>query len=121
MLAMESANSIHYLYRHFLSGITEKSLNSFYYAHSYIKVDDSGFMNMTASMALKLIPDSLKSQPIFFCIDDTMVSKYGKKLEDVSSSSTMLRIANLTVLTDTVLLASCFAASGKPKGILPVS
>ena len=84
MLAVESADSVRSLYRHFLSGITEKSLNAFYYACSYARVDYSGFMNVTASMALKLIPDSLKSQPVFLCIDDTMVSKSGKKFEDVS-------------------------------------
>ncbi|MDE7322854.1 MAG: hypothetical protein K2N73_09030, partial [Lachnospiraceae bacterium] len=60
---MESAHSIRFLYRHFLSGITEKSLNAFYYACSYAKVDYSGFMNITASMTLKLIPESLRSQP----------------------------------------------------------
>ena len=81
---MESAHSIRFLYRHFLSGITEKSLTAFYYACSYAKVDYSRFMNVTASMALKLIPESLRSQPVFFCIDDTMVSKFGKKFEDVS-------------------------------------
>ena len=84
ILAMESAHSIRFLYRHFLSGITEKSLTAFYYACSYAKVDYSRFMNVTASMALKLIPESLLSQPVFFCIDDTMVSKFGKKFEDVS-------------------------------------
>ena len=84
MLAVESADSVRSLYRHFLSGITEKSLNAFYYACSYARVDYSRFMNVTASMALKLIPDSLKSQPVFLCIDDTMVSKSGKKFEDVS-------------------------------------
>ena len=31
ILAMESADSIRSLYRHFLAGITEKSLNAFYY------------------------------------------------------------------------------------------
>lgn len=81
---MESADSIRSLYRHFLSGITEKSLNAFYYACSYAKADYSRFMNVTAGMALKLIPDLLESQPIFLCIDDTMVSKFGKKFEDVS-------------------------------------
>ncbi|WP_331468770.1 hypothetical protein [Coprococcus comes] len=84
MLAMESADSIRFLYQHFLSGITEKSLNAFYYACSYAKADYSRFMNVTASMALKLIPDSLKLQPVFLCIDDTMTSKFGKKFEDVS-------------------------------------
>lgn len=84
MLAMESADSIRSLYRHFLSGLTKKSLNAFYYACSYAKADYSKFAHTTASMALKLIPDSLKSQPVFLCIDDTMVSKFGVKFENVS-------------------------------------
>ena len=84
ILAMESAGSICLLYRHFLSGITKKSLNVFYYACSYAKVDYSMFMNVTAGMALKLIPEKLSSQPVFLCIDDTMISKFGKKFEDVS-------------------------------------
>ena len=32
ILALESAHSIRFLYHHFLSGITKKSLNVFYYA-----------------------------------------------------------------------------------------
>ena len=41
-------------------------------------------MNVTASMALKLILGLLEPQPVFLCIDDTMVPKFGKKFEDVS-------------------------------------
>lgn len=85
ILAIESADSIRTLYRHFLSGITEKSLNAFYYACSYARVDYSRFMNVTAHMALALIPDSLGTQPVFLCIDDTMIAKFGKKFEDVST------------------------------------
>ena len=84
ILAMESAYSIRSLYRHFLSGVTKKSLNVFYYACFYAKADYSKFMNVTVSMALKLIPEMLSSQPVFLCMDDTMVSKFGKKFEDVS-------------------------------------
>ena len=84
ILAMESADSIRSLYRHFLAGITEKSLNAFYYVCSYAKADYSKFMNTTAGIALKLIPEKLRLQPVFLCIDDTMVSKFGKKFEDVS-------------------------------------
>lgn len=76
ILALESAHSIRFLYRHFLSGITKKSLNAFYYVCSYAKVDYSGFMNVTARIALRLIPEDLKSQPVFICIDDTMVAKF---------------------------------------------
>ncbi len=84
ILAMESAHSIRFLFTHFLSGITERSLNAFYYACSYAKADYSRFMNVTASMALKLVPERLKSQPVFLCIDDTLAAKFGKKFEDVS-------------------------------------
>ena len=84
ILAMESADSIRSLYRHFLSKITEKSLNVFYYACSYAKADYSVFMDVTASLALKLIPDRLASQPVFLCVDDTMVSKFGTHFENVS-------------------------------------
>ena len=59
---MESADSIRSLYRHFLSGITAKSLNAFYYACSYAKVDCSVFMNVTTRLALRLIPPDL---PLF--------------------------------------------------------
>ena len=67
ILAMESADSIRSLYRHFLSGITKKSLNAFYYACSYAKADYSRFMNVTAVLSLKLIPEKLQSQPVFLC------------------------------------------------------
>lgn len=59
-------------------------MNAFYYACSYAKVDYSKFMNVTAKLALNLVPGFLKSQPVFLCIDDTMVSKFGRKFEDVS-------------------------------------
>ena len=90
MLAMESADSIRSLYRHFLSGITNKSLNAFYYACSYAKADYSKFMNITAGMALKLIPENLASQPIFLCIDDTMVASLAQNLRMSQNSLTTL-------------------------------
>ncbi len=41
-------------------------------------------MNVTTRIALHLIPDLLKTQPVFLCIDDTMVAKFGTKFENVS-------------------------------------
>ena len=41
-------------------------------------------MNTTVRIVLKLIPDSLQTQPVFLCVDDTMVSKFGTKFENVS-------------------------------------
>ena len=77
--------------------------HAFYYACSYAKVDYSGFMNVTAKIALHLIPESLKSQPIFICIDDTMVSKISLKFENVSKLLTMLRITIPTISMGTAL------------------
>lgn len=51
---------------------------------SYAKADYSRFMNTTARIALHLIPEEFKDQPVFLCIDDTMVSKFGMKFENVS-------------------------------------
>ena len=84
ILTLESGHSIRFLYQHFLSGITTKSLNTFYHACSYAKVDYSHFMNTTAKVALRMIPDSLATQPIFLCVDDTMVAKAGTRFENVS-------------------------------------
>ena len=83
-LTLESVHSIRFLYQHFLSGITTKSLNTCYHACSYAKVDYSHFMNITAKVALRMIPDSLVTQPIFLCVDDTMVAKAGTRFENVS-------------------------------------
>ena len=84
ILTLESVHSIRFLYQHFSSGITTKSLNTFYHACSYAKVDYSHFMNITAKVALRMIPDSLATQPIFLCVDDTMVAKAGTRFENVS-------------------------------------
>lgn len=83
ILALESAHPVRFLYRHFLSSITKKSLNAFYYVCSYAKIDSSVFMNVTAQAALRL--NSLKSQQVFICVDDNMVTKFGKKFENVST------------------------------------
>ena len=48
ILALESAHSIRFLYQHFLSGITEKSLNVFYYAQ---KVKLSNLKQMAQTVA----------------------------------------------------------------------
>ena len=84
VLALESANSIRFLYTHFLCSISEKSLNAFYYTCSYAKIDYTKFMRVTANIALSIIPAFLAEEPIFILIDDTVIPKYGTKFEDVS-------------------------------------
>ena len=84
MLAVESADSILMLYKHFLFKVTEKSLNTFYYVCSYAKIDCCKFMNVSAHTALQIIPENLHNEPVFLCIDDTMIAKFGQKFENVS-------------------------------------
>lgn len=84
MLAVGSSDSINMLYKHFLSKVTEKSLNAFYYACSYAKTDCSKFMNVTARLALQIIPEHLCNEPVFLCVDDTMIAKFGRKFKNVS-------------------------------------
>lgn len=85
MISLESADSIRFLYKHFISKITQKSLNAFYYACSYAKVDYSEFMCTTTKIVLKVIPEDISYHPVFLCIDDTMIPKTGKKFENVSN------------------------------------
>lgn len=84
VLVLGSAHSIRFLFKHFASSVTEKSLNAFYYACSYAKIDTHSFMNTTVRIALKLIPEYLYAHPVFLCIDDTMVAKFGKKFDNVA-------------------------------------
>ena len=57
------------------------SLNAYYYTLKTDTVDDSKWGLTTASKALHIIPDTLKTQPLFLSIDDTMVEKAGTKFE----------------------------------------
>ena len=41
-------------------------------------------MNTTSKAALKLIPEPLKTQSAFLSADDTMISKFGTKFENVT-------------------------------------
>ena len=84
VIALESANSIRFLYTHFLKGISRKSLNAFYYTCSYAKLDYSKFMGITAKIAISLISDFYANEPVFLLIDDTIVPKSGCKFEGVS-------------------------------------
>ncbi len=84
ILALESADSVRFLYRHFLSKVTAKSLSAFYYACSYAKADYTAFMAVTARLALGLVPKCLELQPVFLCIDNTVAEKFGTRFENVS-------------------------------------
>lgn len=84
MLALDSFRSIRFAWRHIISRLTDKSLNSFYYTLGYSAFDHLKWMAVTARLALGCIPASLKDSAIFLSIDDTMVEKYGAKFQACS-------------------------------------
>ena len=84
VIVLESADSVRFLYSHFLKDISRKSLNAFYYTCSYAEFDYSKFMNITAKIALNLISGFYANEPVFLLIDDTVIPKFGCKFESVS-------------------------------------
>ncbi len=55
MIAFESADSVRFIYTHFMSRIFGKSLNTLYYAFSYAKVDHMAFLSINVRLALGCI------------------------------------------------------------------
>ena len=96
ILALESAHSIRFLYQHFLSRITEKSLNVFYYACSYAKIDHSRFMNTTVRIVLKLIPIHCRHS-LYFCA--WMIRWYLNLAQNLKMFQNCLTMPHTTVPT----------------------
>ena len=84
MLVLEGMPSIRWLYRHFLSQVYPKSLNCYYRACAVAKLADNAFLVTSTRLALGLIPDALRNEPVFLSTDDTIVVKFGKHFEQVS-------------------------------------
>ena len=72
ILAVEFADFVHVLYKHFLFKVTEESLNAFYYVWSYAQI-------VTAHLALSLILEKFRNDTVFFV---SMI--FGRKFENVS-------------------------------------
>lgn len=81
MLALESFRSVRFAWRHVISRLTGKSLNSFYHTLAYAPFDHHRWMAVTARLALGCVPSPLRNSAVFLSIDDTMVEKYGAKFQ----------------------------------------
>lgn len=57
-------------------------LKSYYFTLNESKIDITNWMMEIVKIALSVIPQKLKEQPIILSIDDTMVEKYGEKFEN---------------------------------------
>lgn len=60
-------------------------------------------MNVTARLALQIISEHLHNEPVFLCIDDTLIAKSVRNLKTFQNSLTMLHITAQTISTDTAL------------------
>lgn len=81
ILTLDTFRSVRFAHRRTLSKLAAASLNSYYYTLQTDAYDHSRWSDVTASKALKIIPETLESQPLFLTIDDTMIEKFGKKFE----------------------------------------
>ncbi len=81
VLALDVFCSVRFAHRHMLSKLSDTSLNAYYYALKTDRFDHEAWRCVTASKALKAVPEPLESQPLFLSIDDTMVEKEGEKFE----------------------------------------
>ncbi len=85
MLVMEPADSIRSLYRRFLSGITGKIPECFLLCLLLCQSRLLEVYECNCFPGIETVPAQLWSQPVFLCIDDTMISKLGTKFENVSN------------------------------------
>ena len=82
-LALESAPSVHCLFRQFLSKQTDASLNSYYRALGNGLVTDASIRQALALRALAIVPEALRQEPILLNVDDTTIAKWGKHFDGV--------------------------------------
>lgn len=83
MYAMESFDSVRTCYRHILNRLSNKSLNTFYRSLDKCKLEPHNYIQETVKLALSIIPEFCKNQPIFLSTDDTIITKFGDCFEHV--------------------------------------
>ena len=84
IFTLNSCKSIRFSFVHFLRYISVKTLNVYYYALKYCKIDISKWSIAIIKIALTLVPGGC-TLPFFLAIDDTLVEKFGEHFEGVSS------------------------------------
>ena len=83
-VALQAFPSLRFLHRNSLSQVTHRCLNSYYRALQNETVTSRSLRRQTAQLACSLIPAALQNEPVFLSVDDTTVSKFGKKFDAVS-------------------------------------
>ena len=71
ILTLDTFRSVRFAHKQVLSKLADTSLNAYYYTLKSETFDHSFWNDVTASKAVRIIPETLKEQPLFLSIDDT--------------------------------------------------
>lgn len=83
-VALQAFQSLRFLHWNFLSQMTHRCLNSYYRVLQNKMVTRRSLRLQTSELACILIPAALQNEPVFLSVDDTTISKFGKKFDAVS-------------------------------------
>lgn len=83
-LNLQAVPSLRFLHRNFLSQVTHRCLNSYYWVLQNEKATSCSLRLQTAQLACCLILAALQNELVFFSVDDTTVAKFGKNFDAVS-------------------------------------
>ena len=83
-VALQAFQSFRFLHWNFLSQMTHRCLNSYYRVLQNKMVTRRSLRLQTSELACILIPAALQNEPVFLSVDDTTISKFGKKFDAVS-------------------------------------
>ena len=81
VMSMQALSSIAHIYNWFLRGISQVSLNAYYYLLTYTSLPTEKFAKVTIEKALSLIDEKVRNLPVLLLIDDTLQAKFGTKFE----------------------------------------
>ena len=80
VFALNGFQSVKYNFEHFIGGISDYKLKSFYYTLNESKINPQDWMKHLVEAALSICsPDT--RQPVILAIDDTLIEKFGEKFE----------------------------------------
>ena len=81
VMSMQAVASMAHIYKWFLRGISQVSLNAYYYLLTYTSLPTEKFAKVTIEKALSLIDEKVRNLPVLLLIDDTLQAKFGTKFE----------------------------------------
>lgn len=81
VLSMQAVTSIQHIYKWFLSTLSKKSQNAYYYLVTYTRLPMEKFAAVTIRKAVEIVEGKLTKLPVLLMVDDTLQEKFGTKFE----------------------------------------